>query len=373
MSRKWKHQLYWIWIVLVALSIISLSTVTRQIVKKEFSYSENEPTDRTVIENKVPDDNDAEDEDDGNDGDNDDIGGDEDDGKDGETDNIGGYKVEDHSKVDDQDTENKDYDDNSAEDENDGNDGDITTNVNETNNDGTVDRVSSMGRKEVQQYKEAKTIKKTLHIGNDHIQYSGLSPMAEMELEICALRRIEKYCGHTKHFPRIVTADNTSMTSTLVGTPVIKLNPLPKLEFQDSFEQVNTIVECLRKSQVRHLDIFPRYNWGGSKNMAISDNDKTIALFDFDISIIDEKPLSKIIASKQHKTGPTFEDYAFKLRKSMMVYLGFTDDIARKCEGLQRENDTEKKKICNRNNLSNQSDHVATLLCHTTCARYKGN
>jgi len=107
MSRKRKRQLYWM--AIAALSIIALQMVTHQIVTIEFSYSENEPTEGTVIENEIPDDNDAGDEYDGNDGDNDNIGGNEDDGKDGETDNDGEYKVEGHGKVYDQDTEDKDY------------------------------------------------------------------------------------------------------------------------------------------------------------------------------------------------------------------------------------------------------------------------
>merc|ERR1740139_449985 len=111
-----------------------------------------------------------------------------------------------------------------------------------------------------------------------------------MNLEISALRQVEKYCGHTNHFPKIISSNNISMTTTIVGIP-IEQNPyaVQSLQFENSFEQVNTIIECLRKSRVRHLDTFP--GMGGCKNMALSKN-KTVGLYDFDISVIDETPLT---------------------------------------------------------------------------------
>jgi len=183
----------------------------------------------------------------------------------------------------------------------------------------TIADVSSGGRIEMQQDGKVETIQKGLHNRSTHY-HSGLSPMVEMALETSALRRIQKYCGHTNHFPIIVTADNKSMTSTSVGTPLDYKSGNDflrshQIQFQDLLVQVNTIIECLRKSHVRHLDTLP--GRGGCKNIALSKN-KTIALFDFDISVIDEKPLSPPITKRFNKMGPTFEEYATRLRISMM-------------------------------------------------------
>jgi len=150
---------------------------------------------------------------------------------------------------------------------------------------------------------------------------SGLYPTEEMELEKSALRRIEEKCdGPTKkHFPRLVAFNNRSITTTAVGTSLA----IPKsrryqksLKLESVINQTHNIIHCLRVSNVRHLDYKV-----DCKNIAISKK-KIIALFDFDISVIDDKPLSPRI-NELYEHRLSFKDYAEDFAKNMLKCFGF--------------------------------------------------
>lgn len=184
--------------------------------------------------------------------------------------------------------------------------------------------IDDIGTATMKQDEKVGTIQKGLHHPGRHTE-RGLQNMAEMNLEISALRQVEKYCGHTPHFPRIISTNNKSMTTTIVGTP-IEQNPyaVQSLPFENSFEQVNTIIKCLQKSRVRRLDTLP--GMGDCKNMVLSKN-RTVGLYDFDISVIDEAPLTPALKILFKRKGPTFEEYANHLRICMMKCLGFVYKI----------------------------------------------
>ena len=65
---------------------------------------------------------------------------------------------------------------------------------------------------------------------------------------------------------------------------------------------------------------------GGCKNIAVSKN-KTIGLYDFDISVIDETPLTRSLKRIFETKGPTFEYYANQLRIFIMRCLGFEYNV----------------------------------------------
>jgi len=145
----------------------------------------------------------------------------------------------------------------------------------------------------------------------------------EMELEKSVLLRIEESCGCTKHFPRLVASDNISMTSTYVGTPMsttlFRELPIVGLQRESALEQVDSIIQCLNKSRVRHLDGVKT-----CKNVAIMKKNMnyTVALYDFDISSIDEIPLSEKIQNR-FDLAITFNDYLSRQHNYLMKCLGF--------------------------------------------------
>jgi hypothetical protein len=190
------------------------------------------------------------------------------------------------------------------------------------------------------------TFKKSLETRlypKSNVSYSGLTPVQGMELEKSALLRIAELCGFTNpHFPKLVTSDNQSMTTTSVGLNFdsIKRKQVP-LQLDRALQQIGNIIDCLRVTKIRHLDVFPFLGFGGCKNFAISLQDQTLALFDFDISVIDNKPLSSRIEKRMERTGSTFQVYEDTLRSNLLYCLGFckTSDS---CKQI-RKNETASK------------------------------
>jgi len=174
-----------------------------------------------------------------------------------------------------------------------------------------------------------KTKRKKLHEGTYHVKYSGLSPKEEMALEQSILKRIEAVCGCTHHFPKLFKPfQNHTMLSTYVGTPWHPLSHPPVgLQEEDAVEQVGTIIQCLYKSRVRHLDMMQASD-NACKNMAVhshsSTNTYTIALFDFDIAAMDEIFRSPILQMLSDKVASNFKDYLlFQHHHMMTKCLGF--------------------------------------------------
>lgn len=152
--------------------------------------------------------------------------------------------------------------------------------------------------------KQPRTYKK---VARKHY-YSGTSATQANELEKAALLRIKEYCGSAqqRHFPRLIASDNQSVTMTNVGLPFPQIKSegaKVSLEWDEALSQINKIIDCLRVSKVRHLDVFQSLNMGGCKNIALSLPDQTISLYDFDLSVIDDKPVTAKIKMRMDAIG----------------------------------------------------------------------
>ena len=154
--------------------------------------------------------------------------------------------------------------------------------------------------------------------------YSGFStPSQSMQLEISALRRINKVCPDTPHFPRVIKVSQTTFTMTKIGHGLQKRfvsAPLPLLR---AISQIENIRTCLRKSRVRHLDI-------KCQNIAYESTNEVIGLIDFDISMINNTPLTAKLA--QLTKIPGYDDtWEQHLQKVILCCFGFVPQHAVGC------------------------------------------
>ena len=148
--------------------------------------------------------------------------------------------------------------------------------------------------------------------------------MAEqMTLEQSILKRIKHTCGCTNHFPRLFKPfQNNTMISTNVGTPWYPMSHPPVgLQEDDAIEQAGTIIQCLHKSRVRHLDLMQATE--SCKNMAVqhntSTNTYTIALFDFDMAAMDEIFQSPKLQKLSDQVAINFNEYLSIQHRHMMT------------------------------------------------------
>ena len=180
------------------------------------------------------------------------------------------------------------------------------------------------------------TIKKNLHRGTKHAEFSGLLPKEEMALEQSILKRIKEACGCTIHFPILFKPfRNNTMISTYVGSRWHPISHPPVgLQEDDAVEQVGTIIQCLHKSRVRHLDLIQSNN-NPCKNMAVqhnkSTNTYTIALYDFDMAAMDEIFPSPILQKLSDQVAINFNEYLSIQYHHMMT----------KCLGFKNYNQTD--------------------------------
>ena len=173
-----------------------------------------------------------------------------------------------------------------------------------------------------------KKIQKNLHKEPWRPGHTGISPKEQMALEQSILKRIEDTCGCTNHFPRLYKPfQNNTMISTNVGTPWYPMSH-PPVGFQedDVIEQVGTIIQCLHKSRVRHLDLMQATE--SCKNMAVQHNTRTntytIALFDFDMAAMDEIFQSPKLQKLSDQVAINFNEYlSIQHRHMMTECLGF--------------------------------------------------
>ena len=161
------------------------------------------------------------------------------------------------------------------------------------------------------------------------MQWSGLVPTEEMALEQAILKRIEAVCGCTDHFPRLLPPfRNTIMITTEVGTPGRpRSHPPVGLHEEEAIQQVGTIIHCLYKSRVRHLDLSSAGD-NKCKNMAVQHHTRThtytIALFDFDMAAMDDIFLSPKLQRISNKVASNFTEYlAIQHHHMMTTCLGF--------------------------------------------------
>jgi len=218
----------------------------------------------------------------------------------------------------------------------------------------------------------------TKQLGDYSSRINGLSAVQAMELEKSALLRIEKYCGSNanrhQHFPKLVTSDNSSITTTTVGTPfsdyneTMKKQVLQSLTLDSALTQLTEILDCLRVSNVRHVDLVPlfSYAYGGCKHIAISNSmlslqqdqnedqmTPIIALSDFDISVIDNNPLTGKLKQRMDRKTTT-QDYENDVRSKLLACFGFCTSYD-SCQQLipipnQKKNETETTETTTTNN-----------------------
>ena len=174
-----------------------------------------------------------------------------------------------------------------------------------------------------------KRMRKRLHVGTYHMRWSGLVPTEEMALEQAILKRIEAVCGCTHHFPTLFQPyRNTTMISTYVGTPGWpRSHPPVGLHEEEAIKQVGTIIHCLYKSRVRHLDLSSAGD-NKCKNMAVQHhtrtNTYTIALFDFDMAAMDDIFQSPRLQRLSNKVASNFTEYlSIQHHHMMTTCLGF--------------------------------------------------
>ena len=115
--------------------------------------------------------------------------------------------------------------------------------------------------------------------------YNDLTIEEAFNLEL----EIYKRLSGNNNFPKLIRFDDKKFTITIehCGTSVDKLKSM-KIDNID--EQINNILNTLEKNKINHLDIHD-----SGKNICYKDG--VIYLIDFDIAVIDNKPLNKKLKS----------------------------------------------------------------------------
>lgn len=133
----------------------------------------------------------------------------------------------------------------------------------------------------------------------NNYMWTGLSIKESYKLEKeCLMRLSKKYeciCSRKRqHFPIIKKYDDkiNKLFLTINGISLDIINKLYNitLNVQNVNEQINCILHNLKKSKIVHLDLYP-------KNVCINLYGD-ISLIDFDISMIDNKPLTDKIKNR---------------------------------------------------------------------------
>lgn len=116
-------------------------------------------------------------------------------------------------------------------------------------------------------------------------EYNDLTIKEAFNLEL----EIYKRLSGNKNFPKLIRFDDNKFTITIeyCGNSVDKLKSL-KIDNLD--EQINNILTTLEENKINHLDIHE-----SGKNICYKDG--IIYLIDFDIAVIDNKPLNKKLES----------------------------------------------------------------------------
>ena len=176
-------------------------------------------------------------------------------------------------------------------------------------------------------------------IGSGVWGWNGLKGTASMTLETAALLRIEKRCGPSGHFPRLLAINAHFFTTTTVGCPIDStcMTRVRRYEgygfgqspiaMASAVLQIESILRCLRLSEIRHLDLKCR-------NMAISSSG-TLGLFDYDISVMDGNPKSEQLKSRfnRHRRIHDYEQHA---RRRFKLCLGYVDTSTASYENDRR-------------------------------------
>lgn len=116
--------------------------------------------------------------------------------------------------------------------------------------------------------------------------YNRLTKREAFELELEIYKRI----SGEKNFPKLINYDKKKMTLEIehCGKPLTQLD---KIEINDLDKQIKNIINVLKKNNIIHLDLH-----SSGKNICYKDG--KIYLIDFDIAIIDNKPLNRFLDSK---------------------------------------------------------------------------
>jgi len=143
-----------------------------------------------------------------------------------------------------------------------------------------------------------------------------------IELETQALKRINRACPNSTHFPQFIRVSNGCLYSRDSGGTKLpgkgfNYGTMEPREMRRLRAQMESIVSCLDKSKVRHLDMM-------CKNMAYNEQTKTVALFDFDIATIDDKPTSEKIAKRLNQThGICYNQFHLLRHRGALPVIGW--------------------------------------------------
>lgn len=116
--------------------------------------------------------------------------------------------------------------------------------------------------------------------------YNDLTKKEAFELELEIYKRV----SGEKNFPKLINYDIDKMFLEIEHCGK-SLDKLSKINIKNPNEQIENIDRVLKKYNIKHLDL---HNSG--KNICYKDGE--IYLIDFDIAIIDNKPLSKKLSDK---------------------------------------------------------------------------
>lgn len=111
--------------------------------------------------------------------------------------------------------------------------------------------------------------------------YNKLTKKQAFELELEIYKRV----SGEENFPKLISYNEKNMELQIehCGT---SLNKLSKIQIENLDEQIENIVNVLEKNNIQHLDLHP-----SGKNLCYKDG--KIYLIDYDIAVIDDKPLNK--------------------------------------------------------------------------------
>ena len=139
---------------------------------------------------------------------------------------------------------------------------------------------------------------KRVYTGYNPIRkYNGLNKKQAFELELEIYKRI----GNYENFPKLISY-NTNKLELLIEHCGQSLDKLNKIKIDNLDEQILNIIDVLVNNKIVHLDLHQ-----SGKNVCYKDG--KIYMIDFDIAVIDNKPMSNIIRAEldRYKHDKVFE------------------------------------------------------------------
>ena len=167
--------------------------------------------------------------------------------------------------------------------------------------------------KNVRVIKKESAIYKRVFRGYNPIRiYNNLTKKNAFELELEVYKRVSGKEG----FPKLIKYDEKELSLSLEHCGK-SLNMMKEISVKNLEEQIDNICNILEENEIIHLDL---NICDGCKNICYKEG--KIYLIDFDICVLDKKPLNELLRKKYLvKKDVDFRDLIMKIIKKKLKFL----------------------------------------------------